>query len=411
MSWNNFKAPNIGLLVYKRLYSEQCVGEKIRVHDDKLEINVPKDAKTTPFDSFYQSIYNKTLADYTQIENPFAKQKFTLLTTYPGLLLGSGYTHDSNAKGDIKIGFYFDHTTGQPVIPGSSVKGVLKSMFENDEDKTDEDSVHNIRFFINEILKDCKDDEKSEWQNLLTIITDENIELLRKLKEDIFGNQDNEGKDVFLDAVINIEKTGTDNEFLANDFITPHPDPLKNPNPLMFLKVRSNIAFEFRFNLADSKIKQANNELILTAKNKELLFQKILLTLGIGAKTNVGYGQFRELTEEEKKRLEAYNFSTKRTKETEKKHGPDKNEKNDDENIKLEVPDECLAYLKKDAQFDATIYAQKDGYNYFTFIVNNKPCYLRKKTNHNPGLKPGDKITVKFNQNFQSLENPQCKLI
>ncbi|NLJ08586.1 MAG: hypothetical protein GX437_13070 [Sphingobacteriales bacterium] len=117
------------------------------------------------------------------------------------------------------------------------------------------------------------------------------------------------------------------------------------------------------------------------------------------------------MTEEEKKRLEAYNFSTKRTKETEKKHGPDKNEKNDDENIKLEVPDECLAYLKKDAQFDATIYAQKDGYNYFTFIVNNKPCYLKKKTNHNPGLKPGDKITVKFNQNFQSLDNPQCKQI
>jgi hypothetical protein len=76
--------------------------------------------------------------------------------------------------------------------------------------------------------------------------------------------------------------------FLAGDYITHHEDPLKNPNPVMFLKVLPEVEFVFNFKLNDSKLIQA-----LTANNKLNLFKQILLDLGIGAKTNVGYGQFK----------------------------------------------------------------------------------------------------------------------
>ena len=53
----------------------------------------------------------------------------TMYVTYPGLLAGIGYPHDSQVKGPIDGGFFFDYVTGLPVIPGSTLKGVLRSCF------------------------------------------------------------------------------------------------------------------------------------------------------------------------------------------------------------------------------------------------------------------------------------------
>src|SRR5690606_9438219 len=58
-----------------------------------------------------------------------ANDRWELYTTYPGLLIGSGYQHESGGENEFKIGFFFDYTTGLPQIPGSSVKGVLRSSF------------------------------------------------------------------------------------------------------------------------------------------------------------------------------------------------------------------------------------------------------------------------------------------
>jgi len=297
MPWSNFTAPNMGLLVYKRLYTErQILGiteykSPLGSEKEKLFINIPQNAKSTPFDEFYKDLFEKTLNGCTQIENEAAGNKFHLKTTYPGLLCGTGYTHDSNAKGDIKIGFYFDHTTGQPVIPGSSIKGVLKSMFENEQDKTDESSILAFQFFIKEIMEaETSTDEKQRWQNIFQKFkNDKNgIKDLDFLKQSIFGTQDKEGEDIFFDAVIHIKQTGKNKKFIASDFITPHPNPLKNPTPLMFLKVLPEVTFEFRFCLK----KYSCGSITITSDQKTQLFKKILLTIGIGAKTNVGYGQF-----------------------------------------------------------------------------------------------------------------------
>jgi CRISPR-associated protein Cmr6 len=254
-------------------------------HTEYLEIDVKNDEKKTPFDTFYKALFNFKTSSYSKILNPAAVQKFTLFTTYPGLLIGSGYIHDTNTIGDVKIGFFFDHTTGQPIIPGSSVKGMIRHVFELDEndhgDKcTGDESLNAIIFFLKEI-------EENE------VVID--VDNLIKLKNEIFGDQKEPGTDTFFDAVLDIEKSGNQ-EILGNDFITPHinrekPElsPFSNPNPIQFIKVRPGIGFEFRFKLQDSK-----NYSIWTGQLKSKLFKKIIKTLGIGAKTNVGYGQFEE---------------------------------------------------------------------------------------------------------------------
>lgn len=201
-------------------------------------------------------------------------------TIYPGLVTGLGYNMGIGVEGEFKNGFYFDWTTGMPIIPGSSIKGVLRSAFP--EDKTDE----NKQDYIKEQVKNIVEKEL-------------NYEEIENLKNEIFeGIKDGENiemykRDIFFDAeIISIPQK----RFMAEDYITPHKEELKNPMPLKFLKVLPEVVFRFKFDLKDG---------ILTAEEKLKLFMGIILDLGVGAKTNVGYGQFdREYTNKKKKERE-----------------------------------------------------------------------------------------------------------
>jgi CRISPR-associated protein Cmr6 len=175
---------------------------------------------------------------------------FKATTTYPGLLLGSGNAHElPSIEGQAILGFHFDYTSGLPVIQGSSIKGVLRSAFKHHE-------------YIKELLKD------------------ENIDV-GALEKEIFHNGD-----VFHDAVI--IKADSLNKILGDDFLCPHGDnPLKNPIPLRFIKVLPNVTFRFDFELSDGLIEKSK---------KSKLFEEILKDLGLGAKTNVGYGKFGTFT-------------------------------------------------------------------------------------------------------------------
>jgi len=283
--WANYKAPNLGLLFYKRIYKEN---QRLEFDGEKLTFKVDK--IKSEFNDFYQDLYNQDLKKFSI---PFSDKKisthnFSLFTTYPGLIAGVGYMHGSKTTGDASIGFYFDHTTGLPTIPGSSVKGVLRSLFEVDSDGkkdfTGTQSVEAIKFIITEY--ETENPNSNLFSEFKTILETENPDKLKELKEEIFGNQDKEGLDIFWDAIIDLNETTT-TKFLDSDYITPHyPDLLKDPTPNQFLKVLPKVGFQFRFDLKDGKI--------LTAEQKLTLFKKILLTIGIGAKTNVGYGQFVE---------------------------------------------------------------------------------------------------------------------
>lgn len=178
-----------------------------------------------------------------------------LTTIYPGLLVGSGYQHElGGVNGEFQLGFFFDYTTGMPTIPGSSVKGVLRSAFEHKE-----------------YIRDCLDSSID----------------IDKLKKEIFGSENGsdavqKGKDKFFDAFI-IESKNRNETFLDDDYITPHSDEFKDPVPLRFLKVSPNVTFRFYFDLTNG---------IISKEEKLLLFDNILQDFGVGAKTNVGYGQF-----------------------------------------------------------------------------------------------------------------------
>lgn len=191
-------------------------------------------------------------------------QTFSLETIYPGLMIGTGNPHDLKSKGSIYSGFSFDYVTGLPYIPGSSVKGILKSVFPRKEDTKDDINQQKMKYIQSLLNPELSDEE------------------IYDLKDNIF-----EDNDVFLDAYPT-SKNKTKQQCLALEFITPHSDIIKNPIPINCLKVKPGISFEFGFYLNEC---QLSDGVQITIKEKIELFKTILTDVGIGTKTNVGFGQ------------------------------------------------------------------------------------------------------------------------
>ncbi|ALO30432.1 type III-B CRISPR module RAMP protein Cmr6 [Porphyromonas gingivalis] len=195
---------------------------------------------------------------------------FELKTCYPGLLCGVGYHHEINKPADEKgkkvegdkeddspevynLGMYFDYTSGLPVIPGSSIKGMLRSAIEEWD-----------------FLADYKPNNGVTREEIIkTVFEGKGLSIY--------------DRDIFLDAI----PIRVDNKLFGEDYITHHPNPLQNPNPVRFLRVNPGVTYQFRFILKDHGEK-------LTVDFKTKLFKAIICTFGLGAKTNVGYGQFVE---------------------------------------------------------------------------------------------------------------------
>ena len=220
------------------------------------------------------------------------ENKFTLEILYPGLVTGIGINHETKIKGEFKLGMHFDWTHGMPVIYGSSVKGVLRSSFIAKEEKGE--VVEYDDYFLYEVTRHHW--EKYEMEALLkdifygkTIkkeIGEDGSVTYKEVNKSIYD------RDIFFDAVI----TSPDDKgrILCSDSITPHGDnPLKNPTPLTFLKIAPGCRMEFRFKFVDTTIESKDGKIEFYKADKKKLFKLILTTLGIGAKTNVGYGQLK----------------------------------------------------------------------------------------------------------------------
>jgi len=257
----NGDIPNLGWLFYKEYYQELTM-ELIDKKNEQKQIE------------FFKKKNDKVLeAQFRNYKNAFVSIKngvtIKMMTIYPGLIMGTGVTHETGLKGEMKLGLSFDYTTGLPYIPGSSIKGILRSVFPNSFSKADKEFKENRIAYIRNILGNQK----------------LNVE---ELEAELFegkGSASVYERDVFMDAFITTAPR--DGRFLGNDYITPHKNnPLKNPNPIQFLKVLPEVTIAFHFRL---------NKGIITVEQKKQLFEQILKDIGVGAKTNVGYGQLESI--------------------------------------------------------------------------------------------------------------------
>ena len=212
-----------------------------------------------------QKAYNQRLKDAEkeakEINEIFS---FDLKIEYPGLYAGLGYAHGlSGNNDDIKTGFSFDYTTGLPYIPGSSLKGTLRSCFLNHTE---------------DVLAEMNGLSKDELKALeLALFGPRN------------GDDDNAcGCLICYDVFPNLISQG--HALTDFDNITPHLDPLSPPNPIKTLRLRPGVSLRFLFSLPhDFSFHTASGQ---TIQRKEIssLFKTLLIDWGIGAKTNVGYG-------------------------------------------------------------------------------------------------------------------------
>ena len=224
-----------------------------KTYYDTLTATVSGDSVRTSFpgaNACNNSIFGTRFSRETDYEAPGPMVSHVLLMTvcYPGLLIGIGNTHDSGVGDEeIGIGFSFDYVTGQPYIPGSTVKGVLRRHFK------DHPQV---------IAELCG--QTSAW--------------VKELETEIFENAD-----IFFDAVV--YAGNREGKLLGEEYITPHKSPTEAPTPIKLMKILPEVRFSFRFQLKGSPHMEADE--------KKALFQKLLCLFGIGAKTNVGFGILR----------------------------------------------------------------------------------------------------------------------
>lgn len=170
------------------------------------------------------------------------------------------------------------HIYGIPYIPASAIKGITRHWaIIKFATKYHENSGKNIEDCIKEISNLI---EKKQNISNLNI----NGTTIEELTE-IFGNQKQVGKVIFLDAY------PIENVDLKIDIMNVHypeyysgnkpPADWQNPNPIKFLTLEN---AKFRFIVL-------SREKGLLEKAKELL-KEALQNHGIGAKTSLGYGIF-----------------------------------------------------------------------------------------------------------------------
>jgi CRISPR-associated protein Cmr6 len=233
---------------------------------------------TSKSEKVVKEVNTEFIQNRVQLEEVKLGTDFELQVKYPGLLIGIGNAHSAAAlvpkdantsevksvKGEIALGFSFDYVTGVPYIPGSTVKGVLRSAFKHTA-------------YIQSIIGGNTACDVAE------------------LEKEIFDGLKGEDKlpsykrDIFFDAFPSTKKKNGIFRLMEIESITPHGkdnDIFQKINPITLVKVRPGVVFRFQFRLHDG---------IITAGKKKYLFKKIITDLGIGAKTNVGFGVLGEV--------------------------------------------------------------------------------------------------------------------
>lgn len=243
-------------------YQEQAVENKIK---NKNLIKVLNSQGDSIIAWGYQHVNELTSA---------TMQRLFFKTQYPGVLIGTGYPHQTGIPtGEIQVGFSFDYVTGAPYYPGSSLKGVIRSTFDN-AIRGEEDNLYLC--YIHDVLSE-------------TGLKDVSKSTLRRFVELAFGNETTSseaigGNDIFYGGFI----VGYENDIIGVDSLAPHgTDSTKAPVPITMIRIMPDVNISFVIDTRN------NDSLELLGFTKELrchLYRKIIEDFGIGAKRNVGYG-------------------------------------------------------------------------------------------------------------------------
>lgn len=273
------------------------VGAYNGIPNSTTPINLPRENSANIGYQFYHSVgiprfntddVKAAISVNEEVSNVLRTANFYVVkmkVQAPGLLIGSGLAHGlPGSEEDVKTGLQFDYTSGLPVIPGSSVKGVIRSAFpmiKEDKEQSNEADSEKLNY-IKSLIADIP-----EFSSL--VLEDNDILEL--------GNQMFNHGDIFADALLvgygtRMKQHGPVKQVLTEDYITPHTGgPLAQPIPIKIVKVAPGVTFAFCFKFNETKI----GAKVVSASMKKALCAAILQDLGVGAKTNVGYGVLKEV--------------------------------------------------------------------------------------------------------------------
>ncbi|HRQ45036.1 MAG TPA: type III-B CRISPR module RAMP protein Cmr6 [Candidatus Goldiibacteriota bacterium] len=229
-------------------------------------------------------------------------------------VLESAYVSGLGSGHPTETGMILDRNTGLPYIPASSLKGVLRNACEDEELK--------LKYFGNE--SSAKKDDISVRGQL--VILDAFPSKVPVLKEDVmtphFGQY--------------YEGTGS------------APVDTNNPIPIKFISVKEGAEYVFRVIVMPLLQTEGNKQFDSdeTEKIKQLV-EIVLTENGVGAKTMVGYGIFKEIkdvTKEEEAKAKEREKEIERNKAEEavKNMSPADRMKYDVENMNIETAAEVI---------------------------------------------------------------------
>lgn len=276
---------------------EVRVGEYGRIPRPTEKVNPPRESSANIGYQFFHSVgipgfveeqVESAISVNTDVLEVLRSADYSVVNMRvqaPGLLIGSGLAHGlPGSEEDVKTGLQFDYTSGLPVIPGSSVKGVIRSAFptiKEDKEQSNEADAEKLNY-IKSLIADIPEFSSFRFE-------DKDILEL--------GNQMFNHGDVFADALLvgygtRMKQHGPVKQVLTEDYITPHTGgPLAQPIPIKIVKVAPGVTFAFCFKFNETKI----GAKVVSASMKKALCAAILQDLGVGAKTNVGYGVLKEV--------------------------------------------------------------------------------------------------------------------
>lgn len=180
----------------------------------------------------------------------------------------------------------FDYTLGHVYVPGSSIKGALRAYIH--EGSTRLQSVYKKLSATNEDI----------------------TSVIESMERDLFDANENEPVIYYDSFITGIPISTNENSkkyvIYNSEFITPHVKDVENekidllhtPNPLYILKVVNGAMLNINIQVPTWMIEKYSE---LGVDIYEDILVPAFEELGVGAKTNTGFGHFKEVTYKGKK--------------------------------------------------------------------------------------------------------------